>query len=262
MSEEEIKNILKDIEEQGFPLEVKTSEVLETHDWKVTNQVAYLDSEEKKYRTVDIVAEKNILLKPPKLRFDVYLVIECKKSSEPWVFYASDFDLNKPEIKSKAIASTQSFIGELAYQGKSHERLRNLMITQFLLQNHLISPIFGKLGYIPFEPFKGGQGRSIHKAQMQVCNAILDLEDRQFEEEVEITFPHGIIFIPIIVLDGHLYTYENEKLNPEEGLYYYVTYADSSFMIEIVTEGFLDTYLSTIEEQIKNFQTREPAHAK
>lgn len=254
MSEDERKRILKDIEAQGFPLEVETSEVLEAHGWEITNQVAYMDYEKKKYRTVDILAEKNVLLKPSKLAFDVYLVIECKKSTNPWVFYASNFDLNKPEIGRKAVASTQFFICQLAYQKKSHKRL-GLMINQFMFQNHLFSPIFGKLAHIPFEPFTKGQGRNIHKATMQVCNAILDLEDRRFRE-VEFTFPYGIIFIPLIVLEGHLYTYKNEKLNSEDSVYYYATYADSSFMLEIVTNGFLNTYLELFEDQIKNFQKK------
>lgn len=263
MSEDEIKRILEDIEEQGFPLEVKTSEVLETFDWEVTNQVAYLDYEEEKYRTVDIVATKNVLLKPSESAFDVHLVIECKKSTKPWVFYVSDFDLNASEIKRQAVASGQFLIPAQAYQTKSHEKLLDLMINQFLLQNHLTSSVFGKLAYIPFEPFTGGQGRSIHKARMQVCNAILDLRTRVREfVETEFAFPYGIILIPIIVLDGHLYTYENEEMNAQEGLYYYVTYADSAFMIEIMTEDFLYTYLSVIEGQIENFQTREPTHTK
>jgi len=254
MSEDEREKILEDIEAQGFPLEVETSEVLEAHSWEVTNQAAYLDYEKKKYRTVDIIAEKNVLL-TKQMTFDLWMVIECKKSTNPWVFYASDFDLNKPETRCKAVASTQFFICELAYQKKSHKRLLNLMVNQFMLQNHLMSPILGKLAHIPFEPFTGGQVRSIHKAKMQVCNAVLDLEDRRFRE---MRLPHlyGLIFMPLIVLDGHLYSYKNEKLNSEDGIYYCATYADSSFMFEIVTRSFFSTYLELIEDEIKNFQKK------
>ena len=123
------------------------------------------------------------------------------------------------------------------------------------MQTHLDSPILGKLAYISFEPFTDGKGRSIHKARMQICNAILDLREKQFEEW-RFTFPYGIVFIPVIVLDGHLYTYEDGKLNAVESLYYYLTYADSSFMIEIVTKGFFDTYLDFVEDEIKKFQTK------
>ena len=256
MSEDERKSILEDMEVQGFPLEVETSEVLEALGWRVTNQAAYLDYEKKKYRTVDIIADKKVLHKPPKMIFEVWLIIECKKSTKPWVFYASDFDYNKPLTSLKAITSTRYFINELADQRKSQDRLLDLMTNQFMQQNHHMSPILGKLAYIPFEPFTGGQGRSIHKATMQVCNAILDLENRQFEK-MKITLPYGLIFMPLIVLDGHLYTYKNKELNSEDGVYYYSRYADSSFMLEIVTKGFLTTYLELFEGQIKNFQKKQ-----
>ena len=256
MSKDEKKDIVEDMEKQGFPLEVKTSEVLEAHDWEVTNQAAYYDSESGKQRTVDIIAEKD-LLKNAKFTIGLFLVIECKKSTKPWVFYASDFDLNKPEIRRKAVSSSQFFIHTPAHQKKSGEGLLK-SINQFLLQNHLMSPIFGRLAHIPFEPFTGGQVRSIHKARMQVCNAILDLERRftRVHEETKFPYPYGIILIPIIVLDGHLYTYKNKQLNPEKGLYYYCSYADYAFMIEIVTEDFFDIYLNTIEEQITKFQKK------
>jgi len=82
MSKDKITRVLKDIEEQGFPLEVKTSEVLETYDWEVTNQLSYFDYGAEKYRTVDIVALKNLLMDPGKLGVDVNLVVECKKKCQ------------------------------------------------------------------------------------------------------------------------------------------------------------------------------------
>lgn len=252
MSEDEVKRILKDIEKQGFPLEVKTSEVLEAHGWEVTNQVAYLDHEEEKYRTVDILAQKMVVSKSPELAFWVDLVVECKKSTKPWVFYASDFDLNKAEINSKVVSSMQFFMSTHAYQKKSDRELHSLMTRQVLYENHLMSPIFRKVGHLSFEPFTSGQGGSIPEAQIQVCNAILDLKEQA--EEFHLPFPYGIVWIPIIVLDGHLYLYENEKLSPEKGLYCYVNYAGNAFMIEIMIESFLDTYLATLGEQIQRFK--------
>jgi len=141
MSDKEKKDVLKDIEEQGFPLEVKTSEVLKKYGWEVTNQFSYLDYETKKYRTVDVVALKNIL-ESDKMVVDVNLVIECKKSAKkPWVFYSSDFDLNNLETRRTIVSSTQFFINSLAYQKKAHEKLNRLMVDSFVFQSHFMSPI-------------------------------------------------------------------------------------------------------------------------
>jgi len=253
MSADEIANILKDIKEQGFPLEVRTSEILEAHDWEIRNQFGYLDHEEKKPKTVDILAKKNILHDVNRLVLDVHLVIECKRSTKPWVFYASDFDLNKQGISLRAVAASQFFIDPLAFKKRVHENFDEIM-SSFLLKIHLKSPIFEKWAHIPFEPFSGGQVRDIHKARMQVCNTILDLMRGRFDIQ-QLTSPYGTILMPIIVFDGHLYTYRDEKLNAEKGLYYFFSYANSSFMIEVVTKDFFDEYLDIVDGQIKHLQT-------
>ena len=105
MSDDEIKKIQKDMTIQGFPLEVKTSEILEGHGWTVTNQASYLDMETKKNRTLDILAEKNIYY-ASNLVFDIWLCVECKKVTKPWVFYTTDLNLNMPEYYRKLVSST------------------------------------------------------------------------------------------------------------------------------------------------------------
>jgi len=107
MTEDEVKKILEDMKKQGFPLEVRTSEILKAHDWEVTNQAAYTDIEKGKHRTVDIVAEKNVFYKPNELGFDIRFVIECKRTTKSWVFYSSDIDLDKEEIRRKFVPGNQ-----------------------------------------------------------------------------------------------------------------------------------------------------------
>lgn len=254
MSEEEAERILEDMEEQGFPLEVRTSEILKDHEWEVTNQAAYSDIESKKHRTVDIVAEKNVLYEPKELGFDLWLLIECKRSIKPWVFYCSDFDLDSEEIRRKFVSSTQFSINQLAYQKRLHEKIIDRIANRFLLKNKLAPPIFGKLAYASFEPFTKGKGKSIHKAQMQVCSAILDQEKKPDYMSGMTVFPYGILFVPIIVFDGHLYTYENGKLKTTEGLYYYVSLYETAFMIEILTIKFFERYLNTLERNMQSFK--------
>lgn len=243
------------MEAQGFPLEVRTSEVLKAHHWKLVNQYAYLDYEEQKFRTVDVVASK-VLFGDKKMGINLELIIECKKTDKPWVFYASNYDLSNTETKRMLFASFQYFLNEKSFPKKITKKLDDLIMKYFSL--HFKSPILGKVAYIPFEPFTKGKGRNIHKARMQVCNTILYL--KQHSETIQINFPYGDILIPFIVLDGQPYAYEDGKLNAEKGFYYNVIYANSSFMIEIVTTDFLGTYLDFIGQEIEKFQakTKEP----
>jgi hypothetical protein len=252
MAEDETAKILKDMNERGFPLEVTTSELIKTHGWEVTNQAAFSDAEKGTNRTIDLVAEKSIISKAT-MGFDIWLIIECKRVTKPWVFYTSDLKLTNEEIHRKIVSSTQFAINDATYRRKLDTILPPLIINNFIFDNKLAPPIFGKLAYSSFEPFTNGKKLSIHKARMQLCNAILYFEKAVIQDRM-LDLPYGILFVPIIVLDGRLYTYENNRLSPATGLYYHVTYHGYGFMIEIVTADFLASYLKNIEVIITNFQ--------
>lgn len=253
MSKKLIDNILVDMNKQGFPLEVQTSEALQSFGWDVNNQVFYQDSESIKNRTLDIVAEKNIILRS-NLGFDVWLFIECKKVNKPWVFYTKNIDATNEEIVRTFSSSTQFFINNLAYQNHKNEEVMNY-IQNFIFKNKLQNLFSNKIAFNTFEPFTEGNGMSIHKARMQLSNSILDLS-RKMDGEIlpNISFPYGILFLPIIVLDGQLLIYEKDQLNFGESVNYHLFYSGSSFIIEIITAKKLVSYLENLEKIINNFK--------
>lgn len=124
-NESEAARITKDLEKYGFPLEVITTKSLNAKGWETTNQATFQDIETKKFRTVDIIAQKN-LLKINDMPIELLLVIECKssfKESKPWIFYASPYTLNDDEMKRKTVASAQHMASSVAYQKKSADRI-------------------------------------------------------------------------------------------------------------------------------------------
>ena len=96
---------------------------------------------------------------------------------------------------------------------------------------------------------------SLHKAQMQVCSAILDIEKNLDYMPDKTVFPYAILFAPIIVVDDHSYTYENKALEKAEGLYHYVTPYGTAFMIEILSIQFFERYLHILENSVQNFKS-------
>ena len=86
MAIDEKERILSDMKKRGFALEIRTSEILETHGWEVSHQVFYLPSELEN-RTIDILAEKNVVLEP-KWGFDIWLCVERKKITKTMGFGA------------------------------------------------------------------------------------------------------------------------------------------------------------------------------
>jgi hypothetical protein len=245
------ERILEDMEKQGFPLEVQVTEMLKTHGWHVSNQEAYFDRETGKQRTIDIESIKDIEL-PKELAFQIRLIVECKKCSKPWVFYVSD--MSKEEIRRELRFYSQVHIDtldQLAFQKKPPEI--NELTTQVLFLDKIVQPVFDKLSHITYEPFTNGQGNSIHKARMQVCKALRDM-NQHLAQDREVEIPHYILLKPVIILDGQIYTYQDQNLNTKEGLYYSVSLYYDRFIIEVVTIGFLDKYLREIENSINNFQ--------
>jgi len=90
MNEEE--NIIKELKDSGYPLEIEATLVLESKGWNVLNQEGYLDIEENKWRTIDILASKNIDLPSSSVCKQLHfsLAIECKKLEKPWVFWTRE----------------------------------------------------------------------------------------------------------------------------------------------------------------------------
>jgi hypothetical protein len=262
MSKDEIEKIKADMEIQGFPLEVNTSRTLETHGWEVTNQPSYLDVESGKNRTLDMIAEKNVFL-DRKWSFDIWLVVECKKSDKPWVFYSTNLDLTKEENRRKIVSSTHFSVNKLAQKRGNFNKFTNLVFGQFLLKNRYPQSIFNKIAYNSFEPFTDGKNRNIHKARMQLCNMVLYLENSISVDVLSmVNLPYFLLYIPVIVFDGNLYVYENDQLWSSEGLYYHVPYYHNSFIVEVVKAKALEKYLANLERIMGNFKNpHENKHA-
>jgi len=256
MPDDIIKKILDDMDRQGFPLEVRVTEMLKSHGWSVDNQEAYFDEETGKQRTVDIVSIKDVDVIPSEKdwAFQIRLVAECKKCGKPWVFYVSDMNRNQIEQRLAVDARIHiDGVGQLLYDKDKGPRDIPKDIGYTTLFSHaLFRPVFDRLANIAYEPFTNGKGNSIHKARMQVCSAMMDLKHKLEQDTVEIL--HYILIKPVIILDGQLYAYQDQDLSRSEGLYYSVSHHDSRYMIEVVTVDFLQTYLKEIENNISDFQ--------
>lgn len=250
MVDDEIKNITADMEKQGFPLEVNTSRILEAHGWEVTNQPSYLDFETRKTRTLDILAEKNVVL-GSKLTLDIWLCVECKKVSNPWVFYAADLDLSKEELRRKIVSSTHFS----ATKKGNPQKLSGIVFNNFILKNRYPESIFSKLAYNSFEPFTGGKGLSIQKARMQVSNMVYYLETSLGNELTStMNTPYFLLYIPVIVLEGNLFVYEDDQLTRSDGLFYHLSRFQATYVIDVVRAVTFEKYLDNLEQMMSKFQ--------
>lgn len=86
MSTDEERKILEDIKKTGYPLEVDVANWLIEKGWSVFPQYPYFDKQAKKIRAIDMVASHYgwAIMSGGLPR----LIVECKKSEKPWIFYS------------------------------------------------------------------------------------------------------------------------------------------------------------------------------
>lgn len=241
----EIRKIQEDISLSGFPLEINVSSILEKNGWTVRNQRYYIDEDEGKTRTIDILAYKAFFENfGNNDRLNITLVVECKKSIKPWVFFTTQ--------KEKEVVSTIGYIKYWAYP-----KLENFT---WLNQSHYAHDKFNEKAVISYEPFKGGKGREILEATRQVTKA-LNFQIEEFKRFQQIakrtTMPMKPIFFlfPIICFDGNLYEYKLKngvvKISPTDYLQYSVHERKGMFLVDVIKKEFLAEYLRIMNEEVE-----------
>jgi hypothetical protein len=91
------KELLEAVEISGYPLQVVIGNWLREKDFHVIEEWGFLDKDTNDLRAIDIFAQKPLLdlekIHQPRVRPTLNLLIECKSSSLPYVFFLSK---NKP----------------------------------------------------------------------------------------------------------------------------------------------------------------------
>ena len=251
---DEFERIKNDIKKSGFPLEIEVSEVLKRHEWRVLNQQYYFDRDERKVRTIDIlayVADHSQVgdYKP----FHVSLIIECKSSSKPWVFWTTQ---KNKELFSFPVTLVKHWAKP---RGITRERKMYYDWLKWMSYSHIYSPDLDRVALIHYEPFKKGKGREIFEASNQVMKALSFelMRDKECTLKVPDLHPLFILY-PVIVFDGHLFELRTEngdlKLLPVKYLQYSTSTLGESFLIEVIKKEFLSTYLEKLKAEINTMK--------
>lgn len=268
---DEKESILNVIKKSGYPLEIKTTEILGKYKWTVNNQSIYFDEDEKKFRTIDIKAFKLIQINKPsyynKLHFEI--LIECKvgksrnkkdkEGDNPWVFYVRE--KSKHHILENDFVSPLYFLKFKSYPSEVDTKL----IESFkdTLIHFKQEKDFAVIGIEPFNQ-RSNQEPQIFKAKLQITKA-LAYEEKTMSNiiskagEILSDFSVFSIIYPIIVFDGKLYKYYGkDNLEETDYVQYLVEYyRDIEFLktsyalIDIVKIDYLEEFLKKIDGEIE-----------
>lgn len=249
------KKIVNDLKHSGFPLEIECTSILRKEDWDVTNQVCYIDLETKELRTVDIKARLSRWGEKSRARMEVNLMIECKRSKNPWIFYSrrlNFFDLSLESAEPpKSLSSSYNYTKEKK--------------AGFHFGNHRIHN--EQRGLIPVEAFSKGTSKRIFQATNQVTKATFDLFGKRhaflgkmFKRAQK---DGSLIFIPVVVLGGKLFSAKPSKseelqINEEGWIVYDCPISFDSkgitrdkLLVDAVTLNFFKRYIHFVKDELE-----------
>lgn len=189
------EKIVEELQKTGFPTEIVSATVLEQHGWTVIHNPPYLDPNEKINREHDIYAYHTWVPQAGERRYflSAQLIIECKKSENPWVFFTmpsrGGYGLSLRVRSGERHGFPQRSNGVSRIDGD---------VETF---HHYFAS--GKVARTYHEPFKGreqaGRGPAIYAAVLAVTGATLFHDPGSDAEGVT------TISYPVIIFDGPLF---------------------------------------------------------
>lgn len=265
--------VKKEIGRTGLPTEIKTTEILNKNGWNVFNEYPYLDTDENKIRTLDIVANK-VFLKTnntksnakTEIDFCCDLYIECKKSEKcSWVFFTQVSP--SPFIKFAIERLAYSLTGTYNEVVRAYtESFREPKVDELEERTSIFSRIpvrfetlKCKIALSQQSVFCSKQSKDIfYEAVMQILKSLSHEEKEKAHGKSSEFLPRDIV-IPIILFDGFLFECYYEKgqiLTPQISYTRYLAHGLPNqrlpALIDVMTSDYFPTYLEQIGKELSS----------
>jgi len=258
---DEVEHIKKRLSESGFPLEVLIFSELKSVSKFVEHQSYYYDEDEKKTRSIDLIANlysRDIKWSsgdPLKFFIESTLVIECKKSVKHWVF----FPLEAPfrSINGQICSVLHNEYGvpltiDIDTSQRSHRYFEPLGISST---------------YKVIDEDDRNHPSAIYEALMQLTKYIQYNRNLLINDKKEQTKPlkyQIFLWYPVIVFDGkmwNVYIKDGVVDRLERTNHVVLNYENKSnernrnddfFLIDVINPDFLDRLVSGLKEEVKS----------
>lgn len=201
-----LKRIHEDVVKTGFPTEVVAASSLTKVGWHCELGRAYLDEQTQQSREFDIRAFQRVTgrFDEQPYYFGVYLMIECKKSARPWVFFTHE---NAPALDSGR--DLGRFIAHRAghednfWEDGSWESPGHFSSGTMRAYHHYFDS--KRWGHSYYEAFKKenvvDHSTQIYTAIYSAVNATRFYLNTSFQPEER----QRSVFYPVIVLEGDIF---------------------------------------------------------
>lgn len=250
--DDEKKNIIKEINKTGFPLELRVSKFLQDNGFHVANNLYYIDQDEGKGREIDLRALKNYEYKAGGKSYFIRhcLLIECKRSAKkPWVVFSSPqsiYDRNFFFLQCRGVKKDIKWVDTI------------VPVKMGEIHPFSMHELRGRSFFEPFKNIDGGV--TIYKSLITSVKAAIAMRNNEFGARAK---GNVCIYYPIIIFDGKLYEAyldEKNKIKTQEvdtvivSFYYEsLKYKDERFLVPIVTERYLSSFCSDLDSVLQFF---------
>lgn len=239
--ENNMKSKLKEwISKTGYPLEIFTESILVNNDYKVVNSYIYSDSENSILRELDLFATKNWTNNY--IHLDINLIIECKKSTKPFVL-----------LKNQSIKPRGFSLGDI--YGSD-----DLFFPIFLsgCPKHIDMPANSENGFRLVQGFTDTD-ETIYKAVntlLKSFNSLMKEEDALIQDYIQDNV-HSFN-IPVLAIDAPFFSLQLKKdlefelIEIESGILHQMSHLNRfenyPFPLPIIKKEQLDIFLKSINE--------------
>ena len=250
--------VLKAVEQTGFPLELRVSEMLQSRGYFVANSVYYIDQDEGKGREIDIRAVKNYDFVHNQEKYFVRhcLLLECKRMlRRPWVIFTSP------------ATGYDRGLGEPFARGLPSSKWMDKGLGPILEKIH---PVFQyrRRGRGFTELFKGEDTRgtdNVFRSVVTAAKAAAATHKSKFASGAR----NICFFYPMVVLDGelwdaHLNGPAMDAIQAEAVVvsfhYESPTYKNERLLIPVVTTGHLPVLIDALDAMHETIGTHFQGH--
>lgn len=261
-SEDEIMDA---INASGYLMEQEVATQLEHRGFHVRTNVAFEDLEEQKSREIDVTAIQRVVVdEDAKLAAYVELLVECKNSSNPFVFIA------RPKNEMDKHRRPEEFLFPFQYRMKKDLGGGRSTIQELAAFNHLG---FDKIFNAQIRPWKAVQfcridrnGKNWHANHGGLYDAMFypmaKALDARRKEVPKGTQPgdwrYIWLFFPIIVTSGDLFIVDSSAHTPRPESVDYVSFQRElksgklagTFMVTFVRQKALEEFLASVVDPL------------
>lgn len=251
------EKILEDLLKTGYINELEVARKLSQYNWKPNLNGTYLDKDLNINREIDVTASKRGGVKYDKVNIRVELIIECKKTSNPWVIVSNNDE--------RSIHFHLAPGWTIIHGGEKYINNGGIFPPR-LIDEHFMRCNSSRIGSAFHDAFKEPKEISkIFQAIMNASKAAIsrssiygaspEWKDYKKEAPTNLTFFH-----PIVVVDGPLFeAYLNlsNKLEVKQIDWIPTTYRYSSpnyskdsdilFHCDIVTFNYFERYIELVD---------------